>query len=76
LGRAIAGDWHSTSQTISDFVAKGWPALALWAVAMTIEVMCRPNPRRPAPNRILLGVVPGLLFVLFGLFDMIQQGSW
>lgn len=76
LGRAIAGDWHSTQQAVSDFIAKGWPALVLWGIVLFLDVISRPTPERPAPNRLLFGVLPGLLFVAAGIGDTIAQGHW
>jgi uncharacterized membrane protein YjfL (UPF0719 family) len=76
LGRAVAGDWHSAQQTISDFMAKGWPVLILWGAVLLLDVISRPTPERPAPNRVLFGVLPGLLFVAASIGEVIKQGPW
>jgi uncharacterized membrane protein YjfL (UPF0719 family) len=76
LGRAVAGDWHSTQQTVSDFIARGWPALILWGIVLLLDIVSRPTPQRPAPNRLLFGVLPCLLFIATGIGDFIQQGPW
>ena len=76
LGRAVAGDWHSTQQTVSDFIAKGWPALILWGAVLFLDIVSRPTPQRTAPNRLMFGVLPCLLFITGGVGDVIMQGPW
>ncbi len=76
LGRAVAGDWHSTQQTLMDFLSKGWPALLLWIVVVILDWIGRPTPVRPKPNSLLYGVLPGLTFVVMGVGDVIAQGHW
>jgi hypothetical protein len=50
LGRAVAGDWESAERTLADFVAYGWPVLALLIVAIPIELMLRPTVEKPVVN--------------------------
>ncbi len=76
LGRAVAGNWHSAQQTVSDFIAKGWPVLILWGVVLFLDIVCRPTPQRPVPNRLVFGVLPCLLFIAVGIGDVIKQGPW
>ena len=76
LGRAVAGDWHSTQQTVSDFLIKGWPALLLWGLAIGLDLASKPTPQRPAPNPIIFGLVPFLFFVGLGIGEVIMQGAW
>lgn len=76
LGRAVAGNWHSAEQTTSDFVAKGWPVLLLWGIAVATDVFTRPSPSRPAPDRLWYGVVPCLIYLLVSLGAVIRQGWW
>ncbi|HEV2329623.1 MAG TPA: hypothetical protein VGY56_12655 [Verrucomicrobiae bacterium] len=76
LGRAVAGDWHSTQQTVMDFLARGWPVLILWAVALALDKISKPTPQRPSPNAILLGALPCLLMTGMGIGDVILQGAW
>ncbi len=76
LGRAVAGNWHSAHQTVSDFLARGWPALILWGIAVLLDVLSRPTPERPAPDRLLFGILPGLLFIAAGIGCVIMQGPW
>lgn len=47
LGRAVAGDWESIRRTWEDFVAYGWPVLALLGAAVVVEWMLRSTVRRP-----------------------------
>jgi uncharacterized membrane protein YjfL (UPF0719 family) len=76
LGRAVAGNWHSAEQTTKDFLANGWPVLALWGVAVGLDLYLRPTPSRPAPDRWWCGAVPGLIYVLAGLGAVILRGPW
>jgi uncharacterized membrane protein YjfL (UPF0719 family) len=76
LGRAMAGNWHSAGQTLADFSAKGWPVLLLWGLVLFVDIVNRPTPQRPAPDRIVFGVLPCLLFIAFGIGDVMMQGPW
>jgi hypothetical protein len=76
LGRAVAGDWHSAQQTVLDFLAKGWPALILWGIALALDFTSKPTPQRPAPNPIVFGLIPFLFFVGLGIGEVIMQGAW
>jgi uncharacterized membrane protein YjfL (UPF0719 family) len=76
LGRAVAGDWHSTQQTLADFAVKGWPVLILWGMAVGLDVISRPTPNRPAPNPLMFGVLPGCLLIAGGVGEVILQGHW
>jgi hypothetical protein len=76
LGRAVAGDWHSAQETVTDFIAKGRPALILWAIAMVLDLISKPNPQRPAPNPIAFGVIPFVLLAAIGVGDVVTQGKW
>lgn len=76
LGRAVAGNWHSSSAALGDFITKGWPALILWVILVAFDAIANPTPQRPAPNRLLLGALPALLFIIAGIVVVIFQGSW
>lgn len=76
LGRAVAGDWHSGGQTITDFITKGWWVLILWGIAVGLDVLARPTPQQPAPNRILCGLLPGLLYLAMSVGVVLAQGAW
>jgi hypothetical protein len=65
LGRAVAGDWVSYVATWRDFVMVGWPALALFAIAIPVERWARPSPLGyPSAARISVGMLPGILYLL------------
>ncbi|HTV41282.1 MAG TPA: hypothetical protein VMF08_11945 [Candidatus Sulfotelmatobacter sp.] len=76
LGRAVAGDWHSTQQTVIDFLARGWPVLILWAVAFCFDKISKPTPQRPALNPVLFGALPSLLLMGMGVGNVLIQGAW
>ena len=63
LGRAVAGDWHSQSQTISDFVAALPAAGLILLIAIGIEWTVRLTPERPRGAMIGAGVLPAVLYV-------------
>jgi hypothetical protein len=57
LGRAVAGTWVDTGQTLSDFVAVGWPAAALVVVdALVMRVMLAREPNGSMPADFAIGV--------------------
>jgi len=62
LGRAAAGDWESVKRTWEDFAAQGWPTVALLAVAIPLELVLRPSPRRPVPSR-AAGTIPAIAYL-------------
>jgi len=62
LGRAVAGDWHSASATIHDFVIDGWPAIVIFIAALANDRFLRPSRRRPFPSWPSSGLVPALMF--------------
>lgn len=76
LGRAVAGDWHSARQTVTDFIAKGWPVIVLWAVMIVLDMASKPTPQRPAPNPLWFGVIPFVLLAALGVGDVFLQGRW
>jgi uncharacterized membrane protein YjfL (UPF0719 family) len=76
LGRAVAGDWHSAQITVFDFIAKGWPVLILWAVALLLDLASKPTPQRPVPNPIAFGVFPGVFLAGLGVVEVLLRGPW
>jgi len=59
-----------------DFMMKGWPVLILWGVAVALDKTLKPTPQRPAPNSIMFGLIPFLLFVGAGVGEVMLQGKW
>jgi uncharacterized membrane protein YjfL (UPF0719 family) len=76
LGRAVAGDWHSANETVADFILRGWPVLVLWGLLLCLDLVGRPTPDRPAPNRVIFGVVPFLVLVGAAVVEVGMQGRW
>lgn len=62
LGRAVAGDWYSVADTIGD-AAAAIPALGVMVVvALMVERVAHPTPRRPRAPLVSLGLVPAVLY--------------
>jgi uncharacterized membrane protein YjfL (UPF0719 family) len=76
LGRAVAGDWHSESATILDFIHDGWPAVGLWALALGIERLVRPSRRQPFPPWWSCGLLPALLYLGLAGAWLWHLGAW
>src|SRR5947199_339162 len=76
LGRAAAGDWHSESATVRDFIHDGWPATILWATALVIERLLRPGRRRPFPAWPSCGLLPALFFLALAAAWLWHLGAW
>ncbi len=76
FGRALAGDWHSASATVHDFLQDGWPALFICAVAVMIERFARPSRRRPFPTWADFGLVPALLYLVLAAAWLSHLGPW
>jgi hypothetical protein len=63
LGRAVAGDWESATQTVVD-AAPALPVVILMlGAALVVERLARPTPRRPRAPLFLLGIVPAVLYL-------------
>ena len=76
LGRAVAGDWHSESATLHDFIRDGWPAAVLCLIATTLEWFVRPSRKRPFPSGRSYGLVPGLIYVAVATIWVCHLGRW
>ena len=76
LGRAAAGDWHSESATVRDFMRDGWPATILWAIALVIERLLRPSRRRPSPAWPNCGLLPALFYLALAAAWLWHLGAW
>jgi hypothetical protein len=76
FGRAIAGDWVSVQGTLDDFVAQGWPALALLVVAAVVEFLVRPGRSRLAPRMLRAGVAPAALYLAMAAAWLAWLGRW
>ena len=76
LGRAVAGDWHSETATLHDFVRDGWPAAPLCGIALIIERFARPSRRRPFPAWSSYGLLPALLYLSLATNWLCHIGLW
>jgi hypothetical protein len=76
FGRAVAGDWHSKSATVHDFLRDGWPAAALCFLAAIIEWLARPSHKRPSPPWVLYGLAPALAYSVVAIVWLYHLGRW
>jgi len=76
LGRAIAGDWESTTATTRDFIRDGWPALLLFLIAAALERVLRPTPQNPRPSTAGSGWLPGTGYLIFAMAWCAYLGWW
>ncbi len=76
LGRAVAGDWHSIADTLTDFAVSGWPVLLPAALLLFLNVRFRSTPAQPSPDPVLFGVLPAVLLVAIGIGDLLLLGPW
>ena len=76
LGRAVAGDWHSESATVHDFLDDGWPAAALGLFALGVEWLTRPNRKSPVRPWFSYGLGPAFLYVAIATASNYHLGRW
>jgi hypothetical protein len=76
LGRAVAGDWHSESDTVRDFLQDGWPAAALCVSALCVERLARPNRKCPARPWFSYGLEPASVYVAIATAWLYHLGRW
>jgi hypothetical protein len=76
IGRALAGDWHSKTATIQDFIRDGWPAAILLLLALIVETVARPNRRRPFPPWPACGLLPAAFYISLATFWLWRLGPW
>jgi hypothetical protein len=76
LARAVAGDWHSESAMVRDFIHDGWPALALGLLALFVEKALRPSRARPLPGWLCCGLLPALTYFGCACMWVFHVGRW
>lgn len=76
LGRAVAGDWHSTPATISDFFTISWPLSILLVMATILERMLAPTKGRPQRSLFGSGMVVFAGYVASAAGYVILRGKW
>lgn len=74
LGRAVAGDFHDWDGTWCDFLAEGWPALPIWALAIILQLALRPTRDRPFGSILRAGLLPATLLVVIAMADLLVRG--
>jgi hypothetical protein len=76
LGRAVAGDWHSESGTVRDFMKDGWFAAIICAVAVPMERFLRPNRQHPFRAWGRHGLIPVSVFLALAWVWLWHLGLW
>jgi hypothetical protein len=76
IGRAVAGDWHSESATVHDFLQDGWPAAALCFFATGVEGLARPNRKSPVRPRFSYGLGPAFVYIAIATAWIYHLGRW
>ena len=76
LGRALAGDWHSMVNTMSDFVRQSWPVLFLTGFAAVLESPFRPSPAKPTLPWFTHGAAPALVYIVAAGVWVATLGPW
>jgi len=76
FGRALAGEWKSAGQTTDDFVRDGWMAGAMLGVAVVVELLAHPTPKRPRPHWFLFGVLPAAGYLVAAVTWVKGLGPW
>ncbi|MCL4222177.1 MAG: hypothetical protein KJZ65_12505 [Phycisphaerales bacterium] len=75
-GRAVAGNWVSAGATAADWLDIGWPALGLCVFEMVVGRMHAGMARRESPPAVLVGVLPGLLYLAGAAAYSVSLGWW
>jgi uncharacterized membrane protein YjfL (UPF0719 family) len=76
FGRALAGDWQSVQQTLTDFGDHGWPALVILGMLIALQFAAKPSPAQPTPNRVFFGFFPAVAFLGAAALGVMIQGPW
>lgn len=76
LGRAVAGNWHSESATVHDFLQDGWPAGVLCSLALIVERLARPSQKCPFRPWLSHGLVPAALYLVIAIAWIYHLGRW
>jgi len=76
IGRALAGDWHSKTATVQEFIRDGWPAAILLVLALIVEPFARPNRRQPFPPWPAYGLAPAAVYISLAAGWLWHLGAW
>lgn len=61
---------------MTDFGARGGPALVILGMLIGLQFAARPSPEQPAPNRLLFGLFPAAAFLGAAALGVMIQGPW
>lgn len=75
LGRAVAGDWVSTEDTIHDVIVLGWPVVLFFLSAVILQFIWQPRPERPRHPIVACGVVPSVALVFIAALYVLLLGT-
>ncbi len=76
IGRAVAGNWQGTRETIHDLLRDGGWIVPLVIAAIIAEYFLRPTPRRLRPNLLTHGAMCALTYLLVAGWRIHQLGWW
>lgn len=76
LGRALAGDWHSSAATTRDLFRDGWPMTALLILAIIAERAMKPTPANPFPSWVTRGLPMALVYLALAGAWVLRLGWW
>lgn len=76
LGRAVAGDWVNLGSTLSDFMARGWPALVIAVIGLACDRGLLPNATTPRRSVFAAGLVPGAFFLAAAVAWLVHLGPF
>jgi uncharacterized membrane protein YjfL (UPF0719 family) len=67
LGRGVAGDWFSVTETVVDFLSALPPVVVITTVAVIVERLVRPTADRPRPDVIQFGLLPSIGYLAMAI---------
>jgi uncharacterized membrane protein YjfL (UPF0719 family) len=76
FGRALAGTWQSAWHTADDFVRQAGITVAALGIAIIVEFIGHPTPKRPQPNWFSFGVLPAVCYVAAAMAWVKWLGPW
>ena len=76
LGRALAGNWHSSAATTRDLLRDGWPAVLLLVLALGAERVLKPTPSNPSPSWVTRGLPVAIIYLALAVVFVLRLGWW
>jgi hypothetical protein len=76
VGRAVAGDWHSSLATLLDFGRFAWPVAILVIAAVQTEKALHSGVEPREADPMLSGCVPATAYVALGLAANVLANWW